>query len=177
MQEFLVAVVGSFFGALGGFLANLAIARRAERRNITGSLLAEFLSDSFLPHRIAVASLWRRVNEGTVNAEEVAAGFWYPGTGAYYTGELYGSLNEHQHLTAYIAYIVRLSDALDRGQLDRKTIRATLGMHLLWADSLLQQVSQAAGRQAQRHNVPIPSWIGAADRVHQELVVSANASR
>ncbi|MEG8182106.1 hypothetical protein GZH49_26765 [Nocardia terpenica] len=177
MQPFLIAAVGSFFGAMGGFLANLALARRAERQSMTSLLMAEFLSDGFLAHRIAVDGLWRRVKAGEVNVDDIAAGFWYPGMATYYTGEQYGILSEHQHLEAYIAYIVRLGDALDRHRLDRRVIRAALGMHLLWADALLQQVAGATARQAQQNNVPTPAWTTAAARVHDHLTVSANTLR
>lgn len=172
MQPFFIAAVGSFFGALGGFLANMVLAGRINRRDTTSRMISEFLSDSFLVHRISMDDTWQRMKAGDISADDVAGGFWYPGTPTYYTGEIYGDLNAHQHLEAYIGYIVRLADALDHRRLNRGETRAALGMHLLWADALLQQTARTAARQAEVHNVPIPSWTKAAGRVHDLLTVS-----
>lgn len=97
------------------------VARRSEQTAVTSDLIDEFFSDRFLAHRIAVSKMWRKVEDEGVPISEIASGYWYPGrVHNSYRGDMHGVLDEHQHLEAYIGYIVRLDEAR---RLDRIDIR------------------------------------------------------
>jgi hypothetical protein len=149
------------------------LARQARRAMTTSDLIALFFSDAFLAHRISVSDLWYKFKDGKVPAEDIAGGFWFPGISPHYIGDVYGTLNTHQHLTAYINFIIRLDHEVTHRRLHLSEIRRALGMHLLFADALVLQVAQATAAQAERNNAPAPAWTTAAQRVHDTLVVSA----
>lgn len=126
--SFLTAAVGSFFGSVGGFLSALQIARRAERHNTTTNLMNEYLSSSFIAHRDSIFEVRRRVEAGEVDIADIASGFWFPGQpDSYYVGNTSATLTDHQHLTVYIGFIVRLADSIRRRRVDLATIRNQLG--------------------------------------------------
>jgi hypothetical protein len=149
------------------------LSRQSRRATATSDLIALFFSDAFLAHRISVSGLWHKFKNGEVLAEDIAGGFWFPGISPHYIGDVYGTLNTHQHLTAYINFIIRLDHEMTHRRLHRSEIRRAFGMHLLFADALVIQVAHATAAQAERHNVPAPAWTAAAQRVHDTLVVSA----
>lgn len=171
-------LTGAAAGAVGGFRASLCMAQRTDRRTITDQLVAEFFSDDFLSHRVAVHELWTRVKAGQVSIASVAGGFWSPGRDHYYTGPRRGALNLHQHLEAYIGYIVRLAHALEAKRLDRDSARAALGMHLQWHDTLVQKLEVEVAEQAKKppHPVVVPDWTRSAAVVRAELVKSVEPS-
>jgi hypothetical protein len=173
VQGFLIAAIGAFVGGLSGFSSALMLARQTRRATTTSDLIALFFSDAFLAHRISVSDLRHKVKDGEVRAEDIAGGFWFPGVSPHYVGDVYGTLNAHQHLTAYISFIIRLDHEVTRRRVHRSEIRRAFGMQLLFADTLVLQVAQATAAQAERHNAPAPMWTTAAQRVHDALVVSA----
>lgn len=177
MTEFTTALFGSFAGAFAGFLASWTLARQTDRRAVTDQLVAEFMSAGFLSHRIAVSKLRRSVQSGEVDINAIAAGFWFPGRSNHYTGEFYGELNIHQHLTAYIGYLVRLAHAHRSGRLDRNSARAALGTYLLWNDTFIKQISEAVIHQAQESGAIVPPWTNDARHLHINLVVPATSPR
>ncbi|WP_194833567.1 hypothetical protein [Nocardia sp. XZ_19_369] len=175
MQGFLVAALGAFVGGLAGFLSSLLLTRQERRATITSELMATFFSDAFLAHRISISDLWYKFRAGEVAAEDIAGGFWFPGVSPHYIGDTFGTLNTHQHLTAYIGFIVRLDHEMTHRRLHRDEIRSAFGMQLHYADELLTRVAQATAAQAERHNALAPAWIEAVQRVHDALVVSTTS--
>jgi hypothetical protein len=147
------------------------VARRSEQAAVTSNLIDEFFSDRFLAHRIAVSKMRRKVEDEGVPISEIAYGYWYPGPARdSYHGDLHGVFDEHQHLEAYIGYIVRLNEALRLDRIDKGRARDALGMHLLWHYPLLDQVARETVRQAKAANARIPSWTSAAEAVRQAIV-------
>lgn len=78
-MELAAAVVGALLGAAAALGASLYITRQADRRDSTTQIVAEFLSDDFLAHRISVSQTRRKRDAGQVSIEEIARGYWYPG--------------------------------------------------------------------------------------------------
>ncbi|MEU8411894.1 hypothetical protein AB0C24_03860 [Amycolatopsis japonica] len=167
---FVTAALGAFFGSVGGFTSSLYLARRADRQSTTNHLMTEFLSVTFLAHRIALEHLRARMSDGDVTAAQVAGGFWYPGDRNYYRGELEGELNTHQHLTMYIGFLVRMADAIQRRRIDVDAIRAGIGAQLRWCDALVLEVAAQTQQQATENDAPFPTWVAAARLVHEKLV-------
>ncbi|GAA3063544.1 hypothetical protein [Streptomyces glomeratus] len=176
MASFLTAlaasIAGGATGAFGGTFGALQLAKRTDRRTVTDQLVAEFFSADFLKHRIAVHELRTAVDSQAVSVASVAGGFWDPGRPDYYTGPPVepGELNQHQHLEAYIGYIVRLARALEGRRLDQDSARAALGMHLSWHDRIVQRVASVTAQQAREHPSVVPDWTLKAELVHLKLV-------
>lgn len=82
-------------------------ARRSGQDLVTGNLITEFFSDRFLKHRIIVSKLQCGVENGDADISQIACGYWYPWRPGSYHGDKHGKLDEHQHLEAFIGYIVR----------------------------------------------------------------------
>ncbi|MFI5565049.1 hypothetical protein ACIA2T_37635 [Amycolatopsis japonica] len=166
---FVTAAVGSFFGSVGGFLSALTMARRAERYKTTTDLMNEYFSIDFTHHRESLFQTGRRLATGDVDVDDIALGFWFPG-GLCYIGETYASLTEHQHLTVYIGYIVRLADSVSRRRVDLTTLQNGLGTELLWEYGLVSKVAHAAARQADKAGAPTPSWPDSVKTVHDSVL-------
>jgi hypothetical protein len=144
----------------------------SEQRTITSELITDFFSDRFLAHRIAVSKLRRKVEDGSPPIAEIACGYWYPGQFAnIYRGEKLGDLDEHQHLEAYIGYVVRLAEALRLQHLDVVRGRAAIGMNLLWHIPFLIEIANETAQQAHAASARIPAWTAAVNEVHEALVV------
>ena len=128
MEETIAAVLGAFIGVAGALFASALLARRTERAAATSAAIAEFFSDSFLQHRISLHSTRQKVKRGEVTVADVAAGFWYPGLGiAYFEGDILGSLNEHQHIEAYLGFVSRLDFLVRRGWASPVDLERALG--------------------------------------------------
>lgn len=166
---FVTAAVGSFFGSVGGFLSALTMARRAERYKTTTDLMNEYFSIEFTHHRESLFQTGRRVAADSVDIDDVALGFWFPGA-LCYVGETYASLTEHQHLTVYIGYIVRLADSVVRRRADLTTLQNGLGTELLWEYDLVSKVAQTALRQADEAGAPVPSWPASVKVVYESVI-------
>jgi hypothetical protein len=175
MTEIASATLGALLGGLAGLLASLWTARQSQRAALTQSLLAEFLSASFLQHRISMEGTWRRLMAGSVTASALAGGFWYPGDPNYYSGETLGSLNEHQHLEAYIGFILKVDHAVTRKQADRSDLALALSGGMVWHRYLVMEVADETTRQANAAGVPVPPWASAARRVFDRLGVPQQA--
>ena len=113
---------------------------------------------------------------GQVSADEIAGGFWYPGRDSYYIGDTFGDLNAHQHLTAYIGFIVRLAHEANHRRLDREEINAALGMQLVWHFPLLQDVARAAKDQAAEVGVPTPTWVASVAEIDRRILALGPAA-
>ncbi|MEH6376239.1 hypothetical protein V7793_18205 [Streptomyces sp. KLMMK] len=183
MTEFAAALLGALVGAIAGayasYRASVVLTRDADKQTVTDRMVDEFFSDGFLRHRIAIDELSTKVRSHQVDVYSVASGFLSPAEPNYYRGPdpRPGELNEHQHLEAYIGYIVRLARALTHGRLDHRSARTALGMHLQWHDRLLQDVANAAEELARKGGLLIPNWTESAREVGRHLVIPAATPR
>ncbi|MEV8547268.1 hypothetical protein [Streptomyces sp. NPDC051572] len=139
---------------------------------LTQALVEEFLSASFMEHRVSVSKTRRKLEDGTVTAAALAGGFWYPGDADYYAGETFGLLNEHQHLGVFLEFLVRVDRVLARKVVDQSDLAASLSDKLIWYRDLSTAVAEETARQATAAGVPVPQWVGAATRVFRQLNVS-----
>ena len=85
---------------------------------MTDQFVNEFFSDGFMIHRTSLSASPRKLRAGVTSVEEIACGYWYPGihyaSFDSYRGDQIAGLDEHQHLEAYLGYVVRLEHALSR---------------------------------------------------------------
>ena len=172
-MELAAAIVGALLGAIAALVASLYIAREADRRNSTAQVVAEFLSDEFLAHRISVSHTRRKRDAGSVSIEEIARGYWFPGGGNSYQGDTYRDMNEHQHIEAYIGFLIRVEYLATRRRLNVPELSAVIGMTLQYHMQIMRQVAAEARRQAEEADVKVPTWIGAAEFVDQCVVQPA----
>jgi hypothetical protein len=176
MHDIAVAAASAFFGALAAFLASLRLARLSERRTVTDQFVNEFYSDGFMIHRTSLSTSRRKLRAGAAKVEEIACGYWYPGSHeasyASYRGEDIAGLDEHQHIEAYLGYVVRLEYAMSRGLVDARHIRSTLGLGLLWHTGFLMDVAATAVQQAQEYGAPPPDWARAVRVVHEQVALT-----
>ena len=135
-------------GAVLGLATSWYLARRAERRESTMKIVTEFFSDEFLAHRISVSRTRRKRDADEVSIDDLARGYWFPGGGNSYQGELYKDMNEHQHVEAYIGFLIRIHYLATRGRLDVRELSAAIGMPLKYHMPLLCQIASASRRQA-----------------------------
>lgn len=133
-------------------------------------LLDEFYSSSFLQHRIVVSRIRQRVLFGQVDVEFLTRGFIIlrndeqdGDPDAYYEGETVGSLNEHQHLSAYLGYVVRLAGAVEFEVADRKMVSTLLRSQYFWHAKLLNQMTECATARLEKDAAAPdrPGWIHA----------------
>ncbi len=104
------AVVATLTAAIVSSFIAIIYHQRTSRRQATIEIIDEFLSPAFLVHRAVVSSLRRKVQAGIVPLAEIAKGYWYPGKpGRSYQGDKVDTLNEHQHLTIFLGYVMRLA--------------------------------------------------------------------
>lgn len=95
------------------------------------------------------------------------------GGGNSYQGELYKDMNEHQHVEAYIGFLIRIHYLATRGRLDVRELSAAIGMPLKYHMPLLCQIASASRRQAQQAGKKIPNWTDAAGFVERVIVAPA----
>jgi hypothetical protein len=144
------------------------LSHRKSIKATTQSFINEFFSREFLSHRIAISGLREKVIAGEVMPSDIAAGYWYPGISEEHSGETYDGLTEHQHLEAYLGFVVRLSHADSRGQIDRQAIRSALRTSYLWHADLSTCVADEATKQVARAKMSdVPVWIEAVRRVNE----------
>jgi hypothetical protein len=168
-------LLGTLLGGLAGLLVSLWTTRQSHRMALTQTLLAEFLSASFLQHRISIESTQRKWRDGAVTASALAGGFWCPGEAGYYAGETSGSLNEHQHLEVYLEFLIKVDHALARKLADRSDLAASLSGEILWEEDIVRAMADETKRQAADAGVPVPRWVGAAESVFRQLNVPHRA--
>jgi len=173
MTEIVSATLGALVGGLAGLLASLWTARQNQRAAMTQGLVAEFLSGSFLEHRISMEGTWRHMQMGSVTAAALAGGFWYPGDASYESGSVLGSFNEHQHLEVYIGFLTKVDHALTRGLADQSDLSAALSGGMVWHRCLIVAIAAETTRQAAAAGAPVPHWVAAATRVFNELKIPA----
>lgn len=173
MTEVIAAVLGALLGVAGALVANIASSRRSERVTMTASLIAEYFSASFLQHRISIGNTTQGVRTGTTTFDEIASGYWYPGTHDAFTGETLSGLNEHQHIEAYIGFIVRIEYLLSVERIYASEIRRVLGMKLVWESYLMAGVVSACEEQTRTAGVEPPDWVRSAKVVQEQIVVHA----
>lgn len=142
------AFIGGLIGALIPLWFTLRLHNRSERRRLTLSFVNEHLSPSMLRHIVVLGEVRRRIQREEITIDEVAAGFWYPGTGVYYTGPVVDGFNEHQHIEAIIRLINRMAYLVRAGQIDPIELRAALREKHRWTASLLHPVAVGAARIA-----------------------------
>lgn len=164
-------MLGAFVGA--GFAFSLAFlkSKTDKRKEISLSLVDEYYSTDFLKHRIAVDMLRMRVNSNETTIDRIACGFWYPGKQDYFKGDVTDGLNEHQHLTAYLGFIVRVSHANMNGLLDPVLLRSALSTSYDWEAGFVWSVAAKTREQVQAHGggTKIPVWVTAAEHAKEVL--------
>ncbi|WP_406631681.1 hypothetical protein [Amycolatopsis sp. WGS_07] len=175
MTAVLAAVLGATLGAIGALVVSRANSRRSERVTMTSALIAEYFSTEFLHHRISIGNTSEKVRNGELSFEEIATGYWYPGAHDTFTGDDFNGLNEHQHIEAYIGFIVRIDYLLDAGRVYATELRGALGMKLMWEDFLLTGLASACLEQTRRANVQPPDWTRSISRVHDEITIAPRA--
>jgi len=167
IAEVVGPLVGAFFGALFALLGSMILSHRKSKKDTTQDFINEFFSRSFLSHRVAISNLREKVISGDVLLSDVAAGYWYPGVTGEYSGENYDGLTEHQHLEAYYGFVVRLSHAYSRGQIDKQAIRSALRTSYLWHADFSTCVADEAEGQVRRARIDdAPVWIEAVRQVN-----------
>jgi hypothetical protein len=133
-------------------------------------LLDEFYSSNFLQHRIAVSQVRNKVLRGEINIDFLTRGFIIlkdneedGDTTKHHEGETIGDFDEHNHLTAYLGYVVRLAGAVEFGVADRRMVITLLRSQYYWHAILLNKMVQSAVSQlADAAEVPHrPVWIHA----------------
>jgi hypothetical protein len=146
------------------------------------ALVDEYYSTDFLKHRIAVDMLRRRVTSletpiekaliEKTTIDDIAYGFWYPGQDDYYKGEVTDGLNEHQHLTAYLGFIIRMSHGEMNGLLEPDLLRSALSTSYNWEAGFVLSLAEKAREQVNaygKESAEIPVWITAVERVKEVL--------
>lgn len=169
-QSFITAAFGAFFGAFFALMTTLWREGRDRKRKTTEAFINEFFSANFLQHRIAVSRLRSKVLTGDVSVESIAKGYWYPGLENAYSGETIGEFNEHQHLTIYFGFLVRLAHAKKCKQIDTVVLTSAIRTSYFWQGDLANAV--AIGVRAQAKNSPsaeLPAWVQAVDDVNNML--------
>ena len=172
MAAIFSTLLGALLGGISGFLVSLWTNRQTQRMALTQALVEEFLSASFMEHRISVSKTRRKLEDGTVTAAALAGGFWYPGDAGFYAGETFGLLNEHQHLGVFLEFLIRVDRVLTRKLADQSDLSVSLSDKLVWYRDLSTAVAEETARQATEAGVPVPHWVGAASRVFRQLNVS-----
>ena len=122
---------------------------RRRRSDVTKEFIDEFLSSNFLRHRIGIAKLRRKLLNQDVQISEVARGFWYPGGKGVYEGEVsqQDGFNEHQHLEAYLGFLVRLRHAVKIKQVNKPDIKSALETSYVWHADLTNALAAEIRRQ------------------------------
>lgn len=167
VSEVINPLLGAFFGALFALLGSLFLSSKKYKKDTTQDFMNEFFSRDFLSHRIAISNLREKVINGDVLLSNIAAGYWYPGLHEEYSGETYDGLTEHQHLEAYFGFVVRLSHANSRGQIDKQTIRSALRTSYLWHADFSTCLADEAEGQVRRADIEdAPVWIEAVRQVN-----------
>ena len=164
-------MLGAFVGAGLAFVLALLKSKHDKRKEISLSLIDEYYSTDFLKHRISVDSLRKRVKSGETTIEQIACGFWYPGESSYFEGEVSDGLNEHQHLEAYLGYIVRVSHADENGFLDSRLLRAALSTSYDWEAGFIWSIAENTRKQVLAHagGSKVPVWVRAAEHAKEVL--------
>lgn len=179
----LSALFGGFFGATFALLTTLWFQSRTDRQTTTQKFIDEFHSTEFLKHRIGVSNLRRRVMNGEVPIDQLAAGYWYPGyqvmgneyQGDYYKGEQIGDFNEHQHLTGYFGYLIRLAHAYKKGRVDKSELSDVIRTHYFWHGDLITLLAQTVESQvAEYSGLEIPIWVKATHTVNEMIGYQVN---
>ncbi len=169
-QSFATAAFGAFFGAFLALMATLWREGRERKRATTEAIINEFFSASFLQHRTAVSGLRRKVLAGKVSIESIASGFWYPGLDNSYSGDIIGEFNEHQHLTIYFGFLVRLAYAKKSRQIDTTVVAPTIRTLYFWHGDLISAVALEVRSQVKTSpGAELPAWVQAVDEVNSML--------
>jgi hypothetical protein len=162
ISTFVNPLFGAFFGATFALLASWLQQRRNERQEMTMAFVNEFFSEAFLQHRIAVSGLRRKIIHGQVVIEDVAKGYWYPGREGAYTGVQIGNFNEHQHLEFFLGFLIRLSHAYKKGQINTEEVVSALRTSYLWHGELVTKLAEVAQQQIAQHtDAEMPIWVEA----------------
>jgi hypothetical protein len=164
-------MLGAFVGAGFAFLLAFLKSRSDKRKETSLSLVDEYYSTDFLKHRIAVNMLRTRVGFGEIAIDKIAWGFWYPGKSDYFKGDVTDGLNEHQHLTAYLGFIVRVSHANRNGLLDPVLLRSALSTSYDWESGFVWSVAAKTREQVLAHGggAKVPIWVTAAEDAKEVL--------
>ena len=164
-------MLGAFVGAGFAFFLAFLKSKTDKRKEISLSLVDEYYSTDFLKHRIAVDMPRMRVNSNETTIDRIACGFWYPGKQDYFKGEVTDGLNEHQHLEAYLGFIVRVSHANNNGLLDPILLRSALSTSYDWEAGFVWSVAAKTREQVQAHGggTKIPVWVTAAEHAKDVL--------
>jgi hypothetical protein len=166
-------MLGAFVGAGFAFVLAFLKSRSDKRKETSQALVDEYYSTDFLKHRIAVDRLRGRVNANPpeTTVDKIACGFWYPGKPDYFKGEVSDGLNEHQHLEAYLGFIVRVSHAHMNGLLDPVLVRSALSTSYDWEAGFVWSVAAKAREQVRAHGggTKVPVWVSAAEHAKDVL--------
>ncbi len=163
-------IVAAFFGAIFAFAFARWKQRSDRRQDSTLRFIDEYFSSTFLAHRAAVHQLREKHEARLLSIESIAAGFWYPGLpGRCHAGEKLGDLNEHQHLRAYLGFLIRLSHAHRRGLLDVPLARSALSSAYDWEAGFIRQVAEETRRQAVDGKARPPTWLDCVEEIRQIL--------
>lgn len=164
MTEILAAIVGALLGGLVALIASFSLGRKQERNATTHTLIAEFMSDAFLEHRISVYDTLKHIEDGTTTYDDLAGGYWYRGQPSY-SGVLRGALNEHQHLEAYKGFLVKLDFAIRAKRVNVDELANALGSGMVWHREVILGLADATESQASAANAAVPRWVEAVRRV------------
>lgn len=133
-------------------------------------LLDEFYSSEFIKHRIVVSTIRQKVLAGKVDIDFLTRGYLNlrdeeedgnPTT--YYEGAVFGELNEHQHLSIYLGYLIRLAGAVEFNVADSEMIKRLLDSQYQWHSRLLNIMLASADKNLKSEvgRVHVPGWMHA----------------
>lgn len=68
-------------------------------------------------------------------------------------------MNEHQHIEAYIGFLIRVEYLASRRRLNVPELSAVVGMIMQYHMQIMRQIAVEARRQAEAAGVKVPTWI------------------
>lgn len=168
---FSLPILPPFCGAGFAFLLAWIKSRSEKRRDTSIEFINEYFSTDFLVHRISVGELRRKVKLGTTAVDDVAGGFWYPGSKNYYKGDVTDGLNEHQHLEAYFGFLVRIWHSDKNGLLDVDLLQSALSTSYDWEKKFVSKVAATTRTRIENHagDKVVPAWVYAVERANKIL--------
>jgi hypothetical protein len=198
-SDFLSSVVGAFCGALAAWLLGRQQASHDRRALFTEQIIQEFQSPSSFSHLVVASMVQETLADHTAHPkiaegltwENLASGYWNPGSSPYYKGPEIEGFTVHQHVEITKRFLVRISTGIEKGMLDRERIKGALFEPIEWLDKLYEPLSRHVEEQvrlAQANNelADIPNWIAQIDsltfmldikRVHSAIGVKPKSGR
>jgi hypothetical protein len=161
------STISAFAGASFAFALAAWHSQRTERHRYTQSLVDEYFSQGFQKHRIAINELSELIRKGEASVEALAGGFWYPGSTARWEGPVSHGLTQHEHLEAFLNFIIRVHVADQLRRLDRQLVKQAISTSYEWEAGLVEELAHEARKQVEAAGrvVRLPAWVTAVEHL------------